>query len=67
MSKLLHRIQIEGNKYGLKLNQNKCELIQMYTNEKVYFMNGDEAKPTTEAKYVAFVVNPPTTSWLSVI
>ena len=52
LTKLLHKIQIEGRKYGLRLNENKCDLIQMNTEAPVFFLNGTEVKTTTEAKYL---------------
>ena len=55
LSRLLQEIEKEGDKYGLKLNYDKCELISIHrggdlaVGDKVYFRSGQEVKNKNEA------------------
>ena len=57
LTKLLRKIQDEGAKYGLKLNQNKCEAININTAGIIRFNNGKPVKQTDEAKYLGCLLN----------
>ena len=57
LTKLLRKIKYEGAKYGLKLNQDKCETINTNTAGVVRFNNGKPVKHTDEAKYLGCLLN----------
>ncbi len=63
LTKHLNIIEEEGKKYGLQLNQGKCELIRisralLLTEEgTVTFQNGQKVKTTNEAKYLGCWLN----------
>ena len=54
----LHVIQMEGEKYRLKLNMARGELIRisresvLTEEDNVYFLNGDKVAVTSGAKYL---------------
>ena len=41
LNKFVAAIEIEGLKYGMKLNKNKCELITTHTNANIHFKNNE--------------------------
>jgi hypothetical protein len=63
LTRLLREIEKEGNKYGLRLNKDKCELIRIFrggefsNTDKVFFSSGQEVKPVAEAKYLGCWLN----------
>ena len=63
LTTFLHLIQEDGDKYGLQLNMDKCELIRISRNElfndgdKVYFNNGQPVLIKPEAKYLGCWLN----------
>ena len=59
LSKLLTSIEQEGNKYGLRLNKAKCELVSNVNNvnENVKFMDGTNVPKKTEVKYLGCHLN----------
>ena len=56
-TKLLNKIQEEGETFGLKLNEKKCEHIQINSIGNVYFKNGKPVEETSEAKYLGCLLN----------
>ena len=63
MARLLRAIETESSKYGLKLNYDKCELIQIYRGgnlteqDNVYFANHTAVRCKNEAKYLGCWLN----------
>ena len=55
--KLLHRIEEEGEKYGLKLNKDKCETITVRGTADIKFKSGEQVKETDESKYLGCYLN----------
>ena len=49
---ILHRIQNESRKYGMKLNHNKCEHIRLNAIHRIHFENGEEVPTTQNALYL---------------
>ena len=52
MNKLLASIEEEGDLYGMKLNKNKCELMQFGTPRNIHFKDGEAVKRKDEVKYL---------------
>ena len=52
LSKLLAKIQTEGERYGLKLNEEKCEAININTEGTVLFKNGTKVKKKTRKQNI---------------
>ena len=54
VTKLLHKIETEGAKYGLKLNEGKCEALtireEFRETTDVFFKNGKQVKQLSEGK-----------------
>ena len=46
---ILHRVELESNKYVLKLNQNKCIHLQMHAIEIIHFMERNAVSIQTQA------------------
>ena len=46
------KIQRESKKYGMKLNQNKCEHIRLNAIHRIQFENGEEVPTTQNAAYL---------------
>ena len=63
LTELLHLIQDEGEKYGLQLNMDKCDLFRISRNElftdddNVYFTNGQAVIIKPGAKYLGCWLN----------
>ena len=57
LTRMLHEIEIESGKYGLKLNQKKCELLKQNSSAAVYFRNGRQVKGVTDAAYLGCSVS----------
>jgi hypothetical protein len=51
MNAMIKQIEIEGEKYGMKLNYKKCELIQFGDIGTVRMRDGTRMKPVDEVKY----------------
>ena len=51
------KIELESNKYSLKLNQNKCIHIQMNAIERIHFMEGNVVPIQTQADYLGGIKN----------
>ena len=49
---ILQKIQRESKKYGMKLNQNKCEHIRLNAIHRIQFENGEEVPTTQNAAYL---------------
>ena len=52
MSELFKKIEEEGDKYGMKLNYKKCELIKFWDIGVVRMRDGTRMKPVDEVKYL---------------
>ena len=52
LTQLLHRIQIEGEKYGLKPNHDKCEAMAVRGTTEIYYLNGEKVKELDESRYL---------------
>ena len=48
---IFQKIQHESNKYGMKLNQDKCEHIRLNAIRRIQFENGEEVPTTQTAAY----------------
>ena len=57
MGILVRAIEIEGAKYGLHLNKNKCEHLQFNSIERVIFSDGTLVPTVKEAKYLGCWLN----------
>jgi len=57
VEKLFRKIESEGKRYGLKLNQNKCELLSIQGNGNVKYTDGTPVPKRNEAKYLGCVIN----------
>lgn len=57
ITRLLHDIEFESAKYGLKLNKNKCELLNLGKQKTVKFADGTPVNKVFEAKYLGVYVN----------
>ena len=55
-------IEIEGKKYGMKLNKGKCELITTHTNADVHFEDATRIAKTAKATYLGCEIGIRTTS-----
>ena len=44
LEKLLHKIEKEGNKYGLKLNMKKCEALSIREHGNIRFSTGEKVE-----------------------
>ena len=58
VEKLFRKIEEEGKRYGLKLNQNKCELLSIQGNGSVKYTDGTTVPRRNEAKYLGCIINP---------
>ena len=47
-----YEIETESEYNGLRLNQTKCELIEMSGTEEICFLNGEEMANVDKAKYL---------------
>jgi len=52
MNLFLKDIELEGGKYGLKLNKNKCELLTTSLNADIRFADGAKVKRKPEVTYL---------------
>ena len=52
MSELIESIEIEGFKYGMKLNRTKCELLTNSRNARIIFPDGTPIKKDKSATYL---------------
>ena len=48
---------MKGTKYGLKLNQNKCEAMSVRGRVEIKFQNGGIVKEMKESKYLGCYLN----------
>eukprot|EP00972_Heterocapsa_arctica_P090849 13405511-Heterocapsa_arctica.AAC.1 len=49
---LLHKIQIESDKYNLSLNLKKCVQLQLNSIHNIHFLNGDAVPIANTATYL---------------
>ena len=52
LNKLLADIEMEGQKYGLRLNKDKCVNLNMNMDEQQSFKNGEKLVKAEEAVYL---------------
>ena len=57
MSRLLAAIEVEGAKYGLKLNKKKCEYLYFGQAGRVFFSDGSPVPKRAEVKYLGCNMN----------
>ena len=57
LEKLLHAIEEESEKYGLKLNETKCEIIQFGQQVTLKFRHGAVVPHMHKVKYLGCLVN----------
>ena len=57
LSRLLAAIEGEGDKYGLKLNKNKCEFLHFGKAGQVFFADGTPVPKNHEVKYLGCNMN----------
>ena len=57
MNLFLKDIEIEGEKYGLKLNKDKCELLTTSLNADIRFADGTKVKRKSEVTYLGCQLN----------
>ena len=50
IEQLLHKIEQEGAKYGLKLNKGNCEAMAVRGVEDIYFGDGQKVNQMNESK-----------------
>ena len=55
MNLFLKSIENEGNKYGLKLNKSKCELLTTSLNADIKFGDGSQEKKKPEVTMLRYV------------
>jgi hypothetical protein len=54
---ILHNIQVVTHSCGLALNQDKCQLIHMYSDGDLNFLNNDLVPVTDSTKYLGNNIN----------
>ena len=57
LNRLLAAIEVEGCKYGMKLNKRKCEFIGIGNTGSVKIADGQPVKAVEEAKYLGCMLN----------
>ena len=57
IQKLLHAIEVESERYGMRLNLKKCEVVQLNSSEDIRFRNGVVVPPHDEVKYLGCMLN----------
>ena len=57
LNELLHLTETISSRYGLKLNRNKCVVIQMNNEGQVHFDNGNPLPKKYEATYLGNEIN----------
>ena len=62
VKKLLHKIEQEGANYGLKLNKNKCETLNIRGFSDVHFGDGININQMNESRYLGCFLNNKTNS-----
>ena len=62
INEFVKHIEIEGKKYGMKLNKGKCELITTHTNPEVHFEDATRIAKTAKATYLGCEIGIRTTS-----
>lgn len=62
LNEFVKAIEIEGLRYGMKLNKAKCEVISTHTNANVHFQDGTIIKHVRQATYLGCDVGIETTN-----
>jgi hypothetical protein len=57
MNKFLKSIETEGHRYGLRLNKEKCELLNLGKAGNIHFKDGVKVPTKTEVKYLGALLN----------
>lgn len=58
MNKFIKSIEIDGERYGLKLNKKKCESMHTGNNNvNIHFMDGTQVKRKQEVTYLGCELN----------
>ena len=53
----IKEIQIEGDRYGLKLNTKKCEYMCFGNPARIVYQNGEKVPFKEEVKYLGVLIN----------
>ena len=56
-SRLLQAIEVEGGKYGLRFNNNKCQYLHFCTAGKIHFTDWTQVPKQHEVKYLGCNMN----------
>ena len=57
LEELLHAIEEEGGKYGMKSNKKKCEHMCVRASDIVKFKDAGSVPPHDESKYLGCMLN----------
>ena len=57
LNQMLAEIEIEGKKYGMLLNKNKCEVVTNRPNSNIKFQDGTKVTQKEEVKYLGCMLN----------
>ena len=57
MNRLLKSIEVEGGRYGMKLNKDKCEVTTFGGRPRIKFQDGSLVKIKDEVKYLGCTLN----------
>ena len=52
MNKFIEAIEVEGAKYGMRLNKTKCELLTNNTNARIVFPDNSPVRKHRSATYL---------------
>ena len=55
---MLHSLQTIAQRFNLRLNLTKCELLQLNGEQDVYFTNGVKVPVKTKARYLGAILTP---------
>ena len=58
INKLLHAIENQSSRYGMKLNKNKCEAIKINTSASIQFADSSHMKTVKHATYLGASICP---------
>lgn len=57
MDRLFAAFETEGNRYGLKINRIKCELVALRTTRKLVFRDGTKVHRKDVVKHLGCLLN----------
>ena len=62
LNEFIKNIEVEGMRYGMKLNKGKCELITTHEQEHLHFGNKTQIKKVKQATYLGCEMGIQTTN-----